>query len=755
MSIVANAKRGLIATTAVIAIIPSGAALAQTTPAPAADPQDKPAPTQGAVAAQPPLDATSSPDDPDGAAGDDSRGGFEDIVVTATKRGEPQNVQAVPFAVTAFGSKQLEESHFTNLQSLSYKMPNVSLGQAGTTPGYANFSIRGLGINSSIPSIDPTVGVFVDGTYLGVSAGLVFGNFDLEGLEVLRGPQGLLFGRNVTGGAVVLRTTTPSNTFHADLSAQISTGPEYRATAVVTGPLVKDMVQAKIAVYYNKDEGYFHNEFNGNDHLGESRTFIVRPALRLSPDDRFEMILRYEFGEYDGDGAVATNHGLYPIDSFGVNIDNEGFAHNHWHMASIETNVPVSIGDGTITNIMSYRNYYSRVSNDIDASPELRFNGGNTTDQRQMSEELRYAGTFNNLDVTTGLYYFYQQIDYVEERILNLGATHLAGGGRQRQNSYGIFASFDWHFSPSLTLNVGGRYTYETKAVRVANLVANGCNYALLTCNFTFTDDNGWGGFTPRVGVQWKPDDQTQVYAFWTKGFRSGGYNFRNVFPAVAPGPFDDEVQSSYEIGVKKDVGRILRINAAAFWNQIDNVQREIQIPVVGVGTSQQIVNAANARVRGVEGEVTLRPGAGFTISGQFGYTEGNYTDVLFDLNNDRVINELDFGLQLPRLAPWTYGASLGWTHQFDDINISANISINHNDAQWYNDANTGRLRAADMLDANLALRRGPYTVSLYGTNLLDVATYSAEAPLAFFAGSTFAPLNKGRVIGASISAKF
>lgn len=727
-----RAKVSLLSTVVGIAVFHTGAANAQS--------------TEGTPAAQ---------ESPAPATVEEEAGGLETIVVTATKRGQASNVQDVPFAVTAFGSKQLEEQHFANLQSLSYKMPNVSLGQAGTTPGYANFSIRGLGINSSIPSIDPTVGVFVDGTYLGISAGLVFGNFDLEGLEVLRGPQGLLFGRNVTGGAVVLRTTTPSNTFHADVSAQVSSGPEYKATAVITGPIIKDKVQAKIAIYYNKDEGYFHNDFNGNDHLGKNRTFIVRPALRISPDDSFEMLLRYEYGQYDGDGTVPTNHGLFPIDSFRVNIDNEGFTHNYWNMASVETNVPIALGDGKITNLMSYRAYNSNVSNDIDASPTLAFSSGNTTHQKQMSEELRYAGTFGKLDVTTGLYYFTQQINYIENRILARGATTVTGGGRQRQNTYGAFASFDWHFTNTLTLNLGGRYSYEDKAVRVANLVNNGCNYATQTCNFTFSDANDWSGFTPRVGMQWKPDEKTQVYAFWAKGFRSGGYNFRNVLAQVSPGPFGDEVQNSYEIGFKKDFGRFLRINAAAFWNQIDNVQREIQIPVLGVGTSQQIVNAANARVRGIEGEATLRPGSGFTIGGQFGYTEGKYTKVLFDLNNDRAINARDYALQLPRLSPWTYGGTIGWSHDFSDFSIDANAAVNHHNAEFYNDANTGRLRAATMVDSSLSVHRGPYTVAIYATNLLNVATYSAEAPLPFFAGSTFAPLNKGRVIGGSVSAKF
>lgn len=718
------------------------AAMAQEAPAPQSSQAGSPEETEAAVEEQGTF--RNQPSD-----------GLADIVVTATKRGEAQNVQNVPFAVTAFGAAQLDEQNFQTLQSLSYNIPNVSLSQVGTTPGYANFSIRGLGINSSIPSIDPTVGVFVDGMYLGISAGVVFGNFDLEGLEVLRGPQGLLFGRNVTGGAVVLRTTTPSNTFHADVRAQVSSGPQVRLSGTVTGPIIKDKVQAKLAVLYDKDYGYFTNEFNGNNNLGQNRTLIIRPALRLTPVEDFELILRYEHGKYDGDGAVASNHGLFPRDSFRVRIDNEGFAHNYWNMASAETNIDTAFGNGKITNLMAYRAYNSNVGNDVDASPELRFNGNNKTHQKQMSEELRYAGTFGRFDVTTGLYFFTQNLNYIEQRVLNLGATTIAGGGRQQQETYGIFGSVDWHFTDTLTLNLGTRYSTETKKVAVANLVPGGCDYAAERCNFTFRDKNTWDGLTPRIGLQWQPSDRTQLYGFWVRGFRSGGYNFRNVNAAVAPGPFDDEVQSSYEIGLKQDIGRFLRFNVAGFWNQIDNVQREIQTPVAGVGTAQIITNSANARVRGVEGEVTLRPGHGFTLTGQFGYTEGKYTDVFFDLNGDRVIDAKDFALQLPRLAPWTYGGSVAWAHEFDVVNVDARVSANHRDADWYNDQNTGLLRAATMVDANLTLRHGPYSLSLYATNLLDEATFGTEAPLPFFPGSTFSSLNKGRVYGAEIAFKF
>jgi iron complex outermembrane receptor protein len=206
---------------------------------------------------------------------------------------------------------------------------------------------------------------------------------------------------------------------------------------------------------------------------------------------------------------------------------------------------------------------------------------------------------------------------------------------------------------------------------------------------------------------------------------------------------------------VKKDLFGIARINLAAFWNTIDNVQREIQIPVVGVGTAQIITNSADARIRGLEGELTLKPGAGFTLAGQFGYTQGKYTDVFYDLNNDGVINDTDYNLKLPRLSPWSYGGSIAWTGNFGDFGLDARVAANYRDADWYNDANTGLMRAATMLDANIAVRYDNYTISFYGTNLLNEATFGAEAPLAFFKGSTFSPLNKGRVYGVEVSAKF
>ncbi|MDP1027614.1 TonB-dependent receptor [Sphingomonas sp. KR1UV-12] len=683
-------------------------------------------------------------------------GGLDDIVVTATKRGEAQSVQDVPFAVTAFGSNQLDEQHIRSIAGLSYDIPNVQLTELGTAPGYANFSIRGLGINSSIPSIDPTVGTFIDGVYLGVGGGVVLDTFDLAGVEVLRGPQGLLFGRNVTGGAVVIRSTVPSNTFHVDFKAALSTGLEKNASIVVSGPLVQDKLQAKLAVYYNYDNGWFTNQFNNNKNFGRDRTMIVRPVLRWTPTSDVEAILRFEHGAMRGDGARPTNFGLFGANTFNISVNEEGLSRNLWNQLSLETNFDVGFGNGKITNIAAYRDFKGDLITDLDATPRTDYHFYTHTDQNQFSNELRYAGTFGRVDVTTGLYYFGQQIEYLEKRLLSGGNLTIAGGGVQNQHSYGAFASFDWHLTDQITLNIGGRYSNEDKRVRIANIVAGSCNFDARTCNYTFFSKKRWDGFTPRLGVQFKPTDQTQLYGFYARGFRSGGYNLRSINTAVAPGPFDQEVQDSFEIGLKQDFGRVLRVNLAGFHNKIHNVQREIVTPVAGVGAFQVINNAADVTIKGVDAEVVLKvPGTGLSMTGQLGYTDGNYDRIFADLNNDRVIDAKDYALILPRLSKWTYGGSVNYSLPVGDGTIDARGAANYRSIAYYNELNTGILPAATMVDANLAYSVGRYKFSIFGTNLLNEVTFGISGPLPFFAGSTFSALNKGRVIGAEFQYKF
>ena len=336
---------------------------------------------------------------------------LEEIVTTARKRSEAEDAQSVPVAVNVFGADQIEALFVKRLDDLSYLMPNVQLEAVGTFPGVQNFSIRGQGINSSIPSVDPTVGVFVDGLYMGTTYGVVIDTFDLESVEVLRGPQGLLFGRNVTGGAVVLRNRRPTGDFGMRVRVGSTNEDQVNVAASIEGALVEDKFAAKLAVYYDDDQGYFTNvnqTFTGpqvgpfpiapapypgqtfymqaadtRTQVGALETKLVRPSFVWTPTDNIDVTLIYENGTTKGDGAVWTNLTQQrdgDLANFTTSADEIGFTDISWDQTVLELNI-AEVGNGTLTNILGTRNVDADSGADIDGTYFPRFTGPGVTEQ--------------------------------------------------------------------------------------------------------------------------------------------------------------------------------------------------------------------------------------------------------------------------------------------------------------------------------------------------------------------------------------
>jgi iron complex outermembrane recepter protein len=698
-------------------------------------------------------------------AQDEPGSAMEEVLVTATKKAEAEAVQDVPLAVTAFGARQLEGQFVEDLQGLAFRMPNVALDDVGTIKGTANFTIRGLGINSSIPSIDPAVGVFVDGMYLGIIGGVVFDLFDLESIEVLRGPQGLLFGRNVTAGAVLVRTRKPSQELEADFKLSTTDNLDTVAGASISGPLVADRLAARVTAYYDDDRGWFTNRANGDD-FGQSTTWLVRPSISWQPTDGSELVLRYEHGNIDGDGPAAQNRALFSRDSFDFAINDEGYTDVEWDQAIAELNVDVAFGDGVITNILGWRDYTGGAGFDADSTVNTSLHARILTLQDQLSDELRYAGKFGRVNLTTGLYWFTQDVNYFENRILAGGAVNASLGGEQSHDAYGAFAQADVELSDAWVLTLGARYSREEKAARIATFVpstaASVCDFDARTCSFSFSDSHEWSDTTPKIGLQWRLNDDAQLYTFWTKGFRSGGYNLRSTSATAAPGPTDPEELDSFEVGAKVDWldGR-LRTNLALFRNKITDMQREVNLSDPGVAVLQITRNTADATMQGAELEVLAAVTRGLQITGNVGYTDGEYDVIRFDISGDGIIDQRDYALRIPRLAKLTWGAGFMWDLDFGASVLTTRVNLNHRDAAAFTDNNLGTLNAADMLDASigLSLMDERLRLSLFGKNLLDEVTEGSDTPLpntpAFGgAGATFSPLNEGRVYGIELNYK-
>lgn len=718
-------------------------------------------------------------------------GAYNEIIVTGTKTQNAENVQDVPLAVTAFNKESLEALKVRDIQSLSYSAPNVSLDQIGTSRGTANFSIRGLGINSSIPSIDPTVGVFVDGVYLGNNGGVVFDLFDLESVEILRGPQGVLFGRNVTGGAVLINTGNPTDYFTGKVRAAVDGpfldggrgGANYTVSGVVSGPIVEDTLLFKLGAYYNNDDGYFQNQFDGSNH-GAAETKIFRGALEGRFGD-LTLTGKLDYFESDGDGPAAQNRGTFSRETFDFAIDNRGGYANEIWTGSLKAEW--DIGPGTLTNIFGYRSYDAITDADIDSLPVFIFHSDTETAQEQYSNEIRYAVSTDGFDLTLGGFYFDQSLAYTENRLIPSAPAAFWGGGRQDHEVLGLFASGQLNVTDALSVIAGIRWSEETKDVDVTYVrprpqcsvlqgtcPTTGTNPLIPTENNGFSDSDKWSNWSPKFGLQYEFDD-AQIYAHWTRGYRSGGYNFRitnaNAFEAIAAAngslSFDEEKVDNYEIGGKfQTASGDFTLNLAAYYTDIANMQREVNQSSATAGVAQSIFNTADASILGFEAEARMRVTDNLLFTANLGVIDDSYDEILFDISGDGVIDDTDLDLRLPRVPQVTWG--VGVIHELDlgSSDILTRLNFQYRDEFAYTDNNFGYIQDASQLDLNVTWNTpvDGFSLSVYGKNLLDEVQAGGDTQLPFGTGAfsngvnrpfdvspaagTFSPLAKGRQAG-------
>ena len=710
---------------------------------------------------------------------------LEEVVVTARKREE--TLLDAPLSVTALGAGQIEARKIRGLTDLAVSMPNVALDEIGTFRGVANFSMRGLGINSSIPSIDPTVGVFVDGVYLGINNGVAFDLFDLESIQVLRGPQGILFGRNVTGGAVLVNSRKPGDEFEARLRAALDGGGDGGLNKYLMGSMggpLSDTVSVGVTAYYNDDDGWFENEFSGDD-FGAFEQMMIRPVVVLRPNENLELVVRYHYAETEGDGSAGQTHtnGLgisgalanFDRDSHDFAIDENGFQDTETHFVTAELNWEAG-EHARITNIFGYRNYESGLLSDIDAQPVSLFHGGGGLEAEQVSNELRYHGVFaERIHLTTGVYYFSSDIDYHERRnLLGLltpdGSPALTqdGGGEYEVETVAVFAAVDYELSDFFTLGAGLRYTSEQKEARIASLIRNvnsPCNVLEGTCNFDFTDDEEWDSWSPKLGVTYHLSETTRIYAHWTRGFRSGGYNLRNTAldtVNLGPGPFDEETVDNYEIGFKLSFGQGY-LNGALFFNDIEDMQREVNLADPVSGVVQVIKNTADADILGIELDGAFNLTEHLLATASAGWLDPEYQKVRFDLNGDGMIDSRDKDLDLPRAAEWTWSLGLQHHLRVGDLGyIDTRVRYSYRDESSFTDNNLGYILSQKILDAGLDFHteNSHWVFSVYGKNLLNEVKHGGDTQLPprlgpIPLGGAYAPLAKGRVIGGEVTFTF
>ena len=501
----------------------------------------------------------------------------------------------------------------------------------------------------------------------------------------------------------------------------------------VGGPL-GETVSARITAYTNQDNGWFKN-LNTGEAFGDLDVRMVRPVLVWDPTDDLSLVLRYQYESVNGDGPAAQSHtngfgstnalADFDRDSHDFSVDEEGKRENDTHFFTAQMDWDVDFGGGTITNIFGWRDSETFSALDLDSSPLNLLHAKEWSNYSQWSNELRYAGRFfEKLHATTGVYYFTNEINYHERRSLLtdvIAASGLplppgtdvaqSGGGNYDIETLGLFLSLDYDLTSKLTLTAGTRYTREKREAEIVLIattpppasLAPSCNVVEgPACEFDFTGKETWHSWSPKLGAAYYISGEANVYGHWTRGFRSGGYNLRNLSPDHPPGPYDEETIDSFEAGFKvtKDRGRLY---GAVFYNMIDDMQREVNFRDERLGPVQLIDNTADVEIYGFELDGLFAIAENLLLVGSVGYVNPEYTKVKYDLNLDRSIDENDEALELPRAAKWTY--SVGLTHDTGAASwgrMTSRINYAYRDKSYFTDDNRGYILEQNILDAGV-----------------------------------------------------
>ena len=696
---------------------------------------------------------------------------IEEVIVISNKQAAGVSTQDLPASVVTFNETALKQAFTVDLVDIGKMVANAELNNVGTYASYPNFFIRGMGVNGSTRTNDPKVGIFVDGIYVGYNAGALASTFDVEAVEVLRGPQGTLLGRNVTGGAVLVKSKRPGNEFGFTVEAAAGNYGATEFNASIEGPIT-DSIFGKVAVIKMDRDGYFEDNNGGSvdlninpagmpdtgtgDKVAMDLT-IIRPMLRFELSENFEATLIAEFLENNGGSANSQNvaHNCRslpgvdnrdivcgagsqfmaqttwgytpPSDKYEINHDLIGYT--DLETSSFVLDATWDLGHGVVTTIAGYRDVEYNSSTDFDGTPFTIFHfNDNKEEQEQTSIEVRYSSTFSDrFNFVVGVNSFDQEYSIGERRnyFISLNAATYS---ETEHKTFGVFGEANFDLTDALSVTVGGRWTKEEKSIDIG--ILGSCALDFSSCSNKTANDKDWSDFSPKVSATYHFDEDTMAYASWTRGFASGVFNARAA-TLDAVGPTDPESVDSFEVGFKTSLldGRAL-LSMAYFMADYQDLIMFVNNPCDDCGASLINFNAGEAEISGFEAELQLQPIDGLRIDASIGTVDPEFTNIkYFDANADGIVDQKDNQLarswDFQKVAELSY--SLAAAYSFD---LAGGSSLLTRMAySWRDDYMTDlynkpwlQQEAFGLLDASVTYTSSDekIRVSVYGKNLSD-----------------------------------
>ena len=695
---------------------------------------------------------------------------IEEIIVTARKKEE--SIQDTPLAVTAI-TGELREGSVRRLEDIQAFAPNLFINR---TPGIASgaaITIRGVASLESDKSFEPSIGVVMDGMFLGTSSGVLLDNFDIERIEVLRGPQGTLFGKNTTGGILnVIRSPVSLNEMGADISLTGGSFGRQDIKAVAQIPLIEDTLGLKLFGASIQHDGHVRNTTLNTDVGGDDKTNYGFTVL-WEPNDDFDLKVHHEIMEDNSEQGAYTNRNVVgelacTITQIGFDpangcekdandgpdtteSDGSNFSNNDYETTIVTANFNTEAF--LYTYIYSLRDMDEQNMQDFDGAPAhlLRMNFFN--DWEQTSHEFRVTSQFSDtVQFIAGFYDWEADFDQrwdVYDLFYQLSRLGVPpwGAGRQGVEGYSdvfpweddvagnngqsqvttstaVFFSADWFVADNWTLTAGFRWTEEEKDF-VGGASAPGY-YPLRGEPWPgifnpYEAKAKWTETTPKLGLRYQPSDDAMFYASYSEGFKSGGFFARQANYLIDPS-YEPEYVKNYEFGWKTTLqdGRMI-FNGAIFRSDYDDKQESILIPVDLSNVATVVRNASSLEMTGLELEVMYQVTQAWNVMATYGYLDSEYADYLADLTGDNIVT--DNSALVPRNTPRnTFGLTTSYTAKVGNGDLKARISYRHRSDMETNSSNNplGTLDSISNVNATVSYTIDNYGVSLWGRNITD-----------------------------------
>lgn len=666
-------------------------------------------------------------------AGSGDSADASEIIVTAQRRSE--RLIDVPATVAVVAGEELAAASISSSIDLGQLVPGL---QVSNTGAYTSFAIRGVSSEATGPGAENNVAVYVDGVYVPSKSAGVFDFPDIQSIEVLKGPQGALYGRNATGGAILFKTLEPSFDTHAKLGLTYGRFNEREAKAVVSGALVPDVLAASIAGYYRKTDGYLKDITTG-DRLGGVQSGLVRGKLLVTPSDTVKIQLAgYYHKRIDNDAMAFT---IIDGNSAGVLADPNaivdtpfGFSAsnnpNQYRTRTIGLSLTsaIELGVGTLNLVTGYTDLKRHIFADGDYSSVSAIDFTTSDPQETFSQDIYLATRkLGSLDFVVGASYFHDVSLQDPVRIIFGGVPGLDIYSKQKTDALAAYIDGNLELTEQLKLSAGVRWTTEQKRHY------GGFNDP----TFPFVGKKRWSNISPRLALRYMISDDANVYASYSRGFKSGLFNSSQFFVEESVRP---EIVDSIEVGFKGRIADGLTIGLAGYYYDYKDIQ------VTTFQANQTILqNAAKARIYGADFELTYQPDENLTFRAAVSPVHTKYTSfpggvVLAPTpsascpagftfcGNGNAALDLS-GNRLPRAPNLTANASVSYTLHAGRQAFDLYANVYYSGKFYWEIGNRLAQEKYATVNGRITWRvdEGPLSIQVWGRNLTNTKYYSSQ----------------------------